>query len=268
MKGKATMNLRWAKRIGHLSEIEQAKKQGFQIVQLPVTEIMRLDDHTFIDIKERLLKTGLSFEVFESPLPEGVNTTERGFNIYAWIEYLKKAIGRISELGCKTLVWGDGQARILPQEGEATVLKENFNQFLFMVAEITDKKDIVFCLEPLGPKKTNFLNSLEEVVGVLGSVGKKNLAIAIASSDIIETNMKIEDIVHYGDLIAHAYLDSLEDFAGPIMGKATFPKVSGTPHPIFFLSILKKISYNKVIALPNNADSETLLLCKEAWNRV
>ena len=268
MNEEATMNMRWAKRVDRFLDIGQAKEQGFQIVQLPVAEIMRLDDRAFRDVKIDLLESGLSFEVFESPLPEGVNTTERGFNIYAWIEYLKKAIGRISELGCKTLVWGDGQARILPEEGEATVLKENFNQFLFMVAEIAEKKDIVFCLEPLGPKKTNFLNSLEEVASVLGSVGKKNLAITIASSDIIETNMKIEDIVHYGDLIAHAYLDSLEDFAGPIMGKATFPKASGTPHPIFFLSILKKISYNKVIALPNNADSETLLSCKEAWNRV
>ncbi|OQB96361.1 MAG: Xylose isomerase-like TIM barrel [Spirochaetes bacterium ADurb.Bin110] len=268
MNGKATMNLRWAKRIAHLSEIEQAKEQGFQIVQLPVTEIMRLDDHTFIDIKEHLLKTGLSLEVFESPLPKGVNTTERGFNIYAWIEYLKKAIGRISELGCKTLVWGDGQARILPQEGEATVLKENFNQFLFMVAEITDKKDIVFCLEPLGPKKTNFLNSLEEVVGVLGSVGKKNLAITIASSDIIETNMRTEDVLHYRDLIAHAYLDSLEEVAGLNREMATFSRASGTPHRILLLSILKKISYDKVIALPNDADSETLALCKEAWDRV
>ena len=268
MNGEATMNMRWAKRVDRFLDIGQAKEQGFQIVQLPVAEIMRLDDRAFRDVKIDLLESGLSFEVFESPLPEGVNTTERGFNIYAWIEYLKKAIGRISELGCKTLVWGDGQARILPEEGEATVLKENFNQFLFMVAEIAEKKDIVFCLEPLGPKKTNFLNSLEEVASVLGSVGKKNLAITMASSDIVETNIRIEDFVHYRDLIAHAYLDSLEDFAGPIMGKATFPKVSGTPHPIFFLSILKKISYNKVIALPNNADSETLLLCKEAWNRV
>jgi len=83
--------------------IGQAKEQGFQIVQLPVAEIMRLDDRAFRDVKIDLLESGLSFEVFESPLPEGVNTTERGFNIYAWIEYLKKAIGRISELGCKTL---------------------------------------------------------------------------------------------------------------------------------------------------------------------
>jgi len=123
-------------------------------------------------------------------------------------------------------------------------------------------------LEPLGPKKTNFLNSLEEVASVLGSVGKKNLAITIASSDIIETNMKIEDIVHYGDLIAHAYLDSLEEVAGSSRREAASPQALSMPNDILFLSILKKISYNKVIALPNNADSETLLLCKEAWNRV
>jgi len=268
MNGEATMNMRWAKRVDHLSDIEQAKEQGFQIVQLPVAEIMRLDDRAFRDVKIDLLESGLSFEVFESPLPEGVNTTERGFNIYAWIEYLKKAIGRISELGCKTLVWGDGQARILPEEGEATVLKENFNQFLFMVAEIAEKKNIVFCLEPLGPKKTNFLNSLEEVASVLGSVGKKNLAITIASSDIVETNIRIEDFVHYRDLIAHAYLDSLEEVAGSSRREAASPQALSMPNDILFLSILKKISYDGVITLPNDADCETLISYKEAWNKL
>ncbi|HPD70117.1 MAG TPA: hypothetical protein PLZ66_07715, partial [Rectinema sp.] len=130
------------------------------------------------------------------------------------------------------------------------------------------KKGIVFCLEPLGPKKTNFLNSLEEVVGVLSSVGKKNLAIAIASSDIIETNMKIEDIVHYGDLIAHAYLDSLEEVAGSSRREAASPQALSMPNDILFLSILKKISYDGVITLPNDADCEALISYKEAWNKL
>jgi len=267
MNGEATMNMRWAKRVDHLSDIEQAKEQGFQIVQLPVAEIIRLDDHTFFEFKEHFLKAGLSFEVFESPLPEGVNTMERGFNIYAWIEYLKKAIRKIAELGCKTLVWGDGQARILPEEGEATVLKENFNQFLFMVAEIAEKNKMAFCLEPLGSKRTNFLNSLEEIVGVINSVGKKNLAIMIASSDITETNMRTEEIFYYRDLIGHAYLDSLSEDTVRIKNELNFHGASGSQHPIPFLSILKKVSYKKVIALPKTADSEMLMLCKEVWDR-
>ena len=65
MNGEATMNMRWAKRVDRFLDIGQAKEQGFQIVQLPVAEIMRLDDRAFRDVKIDLLESGLSFEVFE-----------------------------------------------------------------------------------------------------------------------------------------------------------------------------------------------------------
>jgi len=259
------MHVGWAKRIEHLSDVEEAKGQGFQIVQLPVTEIMRQDDSAFFEVKARLLDTGLSFEVFESPLPEGVSTTERGFNIYSWVEYLKKAIARIAELGCKTLVWGDGKARILPEEAEASVLKENFNQFLFMLAEIAEKNDIVFCLEPLGPRKTNFLNSIEEVVGVINSVGKKNLAIMISSSDIADIGTNVAEIDFYRNLIAHTYLDFHGEAQKPADEEPASRHSPDIQNYIPFFSILKKIAYDKVIALPSRADFQMLMACKEVW---
>lgn len=259
------MAIRWAKRIENLSDITQAKEQGFQIVQLPVEAIMKLDQSDFREIKQSLLRTGLSFEVFESPLPEGVSTTERGFNIYSWIEYLKETIARIAALGCKTLVWGDGKARILPEDGEVTAIKENFNQFLFMLAEIAEKYGIVFCLEPLGPRETNFLNSMKEVVGVINSIGKKNLAIMISSNDIAEIGTNASEIDFYRNLIAHTYLNFPREAQRQACKEPAFRYSPDIQNYIPFFSILKKIAYDKVIALPSMADSQMLMACKDAW---
>lgn len=240
------LHVKWVKRIEALSDIAQAKDQGFDSVQVPVSAIMRLEDDVFLKEKAHLLASGIACDVFESPLPEGVCATERGFNIYSWIEYLKKAISRIASLGCTTLIWGDAKSRILPEEGEISVLKENFNQFLFMMADIAGKHSITVCLEPFGRRRTNFLNSLPEVAGIIQSVGKENLAITISAVDIEEIGASLEELLLFRDLIAHACVDSLEKY------------------PDYFKA-LRNMAFDGIIALPKSADAEMLRSCKEIF---
>lgn len=240
-----TMKVKWAKRILSLSDIDTAKNQGFDIAQLPVSTIMNLEDDAFLREKTRLLTSGISFEVFESPLPDGVVATERGFNTYSWIEYLKKAISRIASLGCTTLVWNDAKSRILPEEGEVSILKENFNQFLFMLAEFAEKSGIKVCLEPFGKRRTNFLNSLREVAGVIQSIGKDNLAMTISAIDIAETETSLEELILFRNLILHMYADSPEK-------------------NLDYFKMLQNMEFEGIIALPKSADAELLRSYKAA----
>jgi len=75
------------KRVDRFLDIGQAKEQGFQIVQLPVAEIMRLDDRAFRDVKIDLLESGLSLRYLNprfrkvSILPREALIYMRGSNI-------------------------------------------------------------------------------------------------------------------------------------------------------------------------------------------
>ncbi|MDP2790699.1 MAG: TIM barrel protein [Rectinemataceae bacterium] len=253
------MDIRWAKRVGSAApEIAEAKAQGFDSVEPSLSALMELDEAGFADFGESLKAAKLSCEVFASILPAEVRVTERGFNIYSWAEYLRLALARASKLGCKTLLWDDGAARILPTEGETSILKEHFNQFLFMLCDIGEQYGIRVCLEPLGPRRTNFLNSLPEVLEAMDSVGKPNLAMGLSSAAVAEIGIPDEELLQFAKHIVHARIEKPRGLAAGIdRDLGCLP----------FFDSLKKIAYRGEIALPKGSDSDTLITCKGLWKQ-
>ncbi len=257
------MSIRWAKRVRSVSELESAREAGFGHVQLPVGAVMEWeDDSAFEQERRRLLATGLSFATFESPLPKGVRVTEPGFNIYSWTEYLNVAIRRAAGLGCGTLVWGEGRARLLPIEGETAALKETLNQFVYALSGIAERNGIVVCVEPLGPRRTNFLNSIREVRDFLGLIGKSNLALAVSPRDLFEMDLDSRELLTNKDLLRHVHI---EHPAVAEISKA--PRRGDGWDYAPFVSALRDADYEGTIALPFDADSASLAYCADLWAR-
>ena len=251
------MSIRWAKRVRSVSDLDLAREAGFKHVQLPVGSVMEgEDDSAFEEDRRRLLALGLSFETFETPLPKGVRVTEPGFNIYSWTEYLNVAIRRAAALGCRTLLWSEGRARVLPIEGDTAALKETLNQFVYALCGIAERNGIVVCIEPRGPRRTNFLNSIQEVRNFIGLIGKNNLALAISPRDLYETGLDAGELLSNKDLLRHI---NIEHPAVAETAKAPLPG-DGYDYAPFF-SVLREADYEGIIALPFDADSVSLDYC-------
>jgi sugar phosphate isomerase/epimerase len=256
------MSVRWAKRILSADEAGLAKWQGFPLVQMPLYQLSELSDGQFVELRDKVCTLGLLCESFESPLPPGMKVTERGFNIYSWTEFIKKALDRASNMGCKILVWGDAKARILPIEGETSILKEHFNQFLFMLSDIAGQHGITIGLEPFGPRRTNFLNSLKEVSEIIDSIGKSNLSIAVSLTDIVETCTSLDELKSFHERIVHVHAEN------PASQKTLMPPApfDGNDYEAFFAA-LREIGYQGIIALPPASDEKTLLFCRKLWEK-
>ncbi|TFG81623.1 MAG: sugar phosphate isomerase/epimerase, partial [Spirochaetales bacterium] len=257
------MSIRWAIRIRTLAELDASKSVGFESVQLPVDAVMMRDETSFAAERKRLASTGLSFKAFEAPLPRSVQVTEQGFNTYYWTEYLGTALRRISEIGCRTLTWGNGRSRLLPVEGDISTAREHFYQFMFLLCGIAERFDIRVCLEPLGPRRTNFLNSFEELEECLSLINKPNLAMAISPRDLMELGTDEAALLKYGTMIAHVHMEH------PVS-----PDTSVPPHPsdrydyLPFLRALVTIGYSGVVALPPGSTKETLSYCMHLMEQV
>jgi sugar phosphate isomerase/epimerase len=270
------MGIRWAKRIPGvfptepnaekrlIKEIKRAGEQGFSIVQLPVECVADAIDTKFPEIKKRLEDTGLFFEVFYSPLPKEVRVTERGFNVYVWMEYLTTAIGRLAELGCKTLLWDDGKSRLLPLEGEVAGLKEQFNQFVFMLCGVAEKWGITVCLEPLSPRRTNFLTTLQETVDCVALIGKQNLAVSIGLRTLYELSEggeTYDECLAYKEYIAHLHVEN------PTQARVlTSPRPSDGFDYRSFFALVKQMGYEGIVTLPEDADMDSLQFCMKQWD--
>jgi sugar phosphate isomerase/epimerase len=241
-----------------LSGLEAAKKNGFGIVQLPVDAIMALDATAFDREQAGLKSSGLSFQVFESPLPRDVQVTEAGFNIYHWTEYLGQALIRLSALGCKTLVWGDGKARLLPVEGEMATSKERFYQFMFLLCDNAAKYGITVGIQPLGGKRTNFLNSMAETADSIAMVGKPNLGMAVSLRDLVEMQATMEELVLYKALVKHLQIEN-----PAVPGTLVPPKPGDAYEYSRFFKALQAMDYAGTLSLPAGSDGETLKLCMD-----
>ena len=256
------MKLRWGKIINDLNEIDKAVKEGFDCAQLTIELIMNLNEEEFTHKKEYLLQTGLLFEVFTEPLPPEVFVTQKGFNVYVWTVYLKKALQRISGLGCRKLCWSNGKARILPEEGEIMDAKEQFMQFLFMFCEMANNYGINILIEPLGSKQTNFLNKMEEIKDFIPLINQNNLFSMISLRELEHINLEIKNIIHYKEIIKQV---RVENPLTSYLNRTSPRPGDGYDYQPFFQA-LRDMDYSEVVTLPEDADREALDYCCRLFN--
>lgn len=242
------MAVRWGKMVSEAAQARQAAGQGF--------EFLRLGEGPSAEELSALGGVGLPVEVCAVPLPADVRVTQQGFNLYVWAEHLKGALKGLAGLGCRTLTWSEGRARLLPAEGEVAVLKEQVLQFLFMLCELAGAFGMRVLVEPLGPRRTNFLNSLQEAGEFLRRVGKANLGVMLSQGQMSAIGLALADLAERADLagraglIGHVHLDE-----------------PAAPAARDLLRELRAIGYSGDISLPVDADEGALNRCRNTLQK-
>ena len=127
----------------------------------------------------------------------------------------------MADLGCRKLAWSDGRARVLPVEGEVAGLKEQALQFLFMLCEAAEAFGITVLVEPLGPRRTNFLNSMKEIGEFLPRVGKDNLSSMVSLRELEAIGLAPRDLAEHRGLIGHVQCSRTR---GPPTGTRRCPR--------------------------------------------
>lgn len=255
------MSVRWGRMVADLCEAQSAAADGFDFVQAASGLVADLDDDLVLRWKERMRAGGLPLAVCGVPLPAEARVTQQGFNLYVWTEHLKRALRRMADLGCGKIVWSDGRARVLPVEGEVAVLKEQVLQFLFMLCEAAGAYGITVLIEPLGPRRTNYLNSIEEIAELLPRVGKDNLACAISLRELEPIGLPVARLRDHRQLIGHVQLENPKARGGARLCPRPDDGYDYRP----FLQQLKGIGYSGPLSLPGDADAAGLRYCQRLW---
>ncbi len=255
------MGVQWGRVVTDLSQADGAAADGFEFVQAAPDLVPGLDDGEVLRRKERRLAGGLPFTVCGVPLPSGVPVTQQGFNLYVWTEHVKRSLHRMADLGCRKIAWSDGRARVLPVEGEVAGLKEQALQFLFMLCEAAGSFGMTVLVEPLGPRRTNFLNSIGQIGEFLPRVGKDNLSSMVSLRELEAIGLTPAQLPVHRRLIGHVQIEN----PGPVGGERRCPRPGDGHDYRPFLKALKGFGYADTIALPADADAAGLAYCRRLW---
>jgi sugar phosphate isomerase/epimerase len=254
------MGVQWGRMVADLSQADRAAANGFDFVQAAPELVPGLDDAEIARQRDRRRSGGLPFTVCGVPLPAGVQVTQQGFNLYVWTEHVRRQMRRMADLGCRTVVWSDGKSRLLPVEGEVAALKEQALQFLYQVCEAAEGLGITVLVEPLGPRRTNFLNSLEEIAEFLPRVGKGNLASLISLRELEPIGLTPRSAAEHTNLIGHVQMENPRP-----AGERRCPRPDDGFDYRPFVAALKGAGYAGSISLPGDADAAGLAYCRGLW---
>jgi len=121
------------------------------------------------------------------------------------LKFGETAFRRARMAGVKTIVFGSGGARAIPEGFSRDEAKKQFISLCSKLAPIAKKYDVVISLEPLNTKECNFVNSVAEGGEIVEAVNHENFRLLADIYHMLMENESPSNITKYGHLLYHTY---------------------------------------------------------------
>jgi len=171
---------------------EDARKVGFEYLELALQDLLPLPEPEFATVVARLRAVGLPATSGYGFLPGDLKVLGTGLDQAAQAaidRQLEHGLSRAKRLGLSMVVFGNlnGQSRRLPagldrREGERQLL-----DFARRAAAAGRRHGITVLIEPMPPRAADLLNTVAEGVALVKQVNHPNLRLLVDFGYFIET---------------------------------------------------------------------------------
>ena len=256
------MSIHWSKSVTNTTDIATAAEQGFRYIQPPVSMITAMQTAPFEALLQQLQDLRLQALVCNDLLPAEVIVTDPGFNHFTWVQYTKKALGRVAQMGCQAVAWDHGKSRLLPWEGSHVfALKEQLDRFLYIICEQAANYGIQVLVEPMSSERTNYLTSMSDIEALLHCVGADNLQAQISFRDWFALQDGHDAIYQHTAMLQSINLEN-PSIASKRQPPAATDSFSDGFSYATALDKLISAGFSGSINLPTSADQDTLRFCQ------
>jgi D-psicose/D-tagatose/L-ribulose 3-epimerase len=190
--------------------IPAAIAAGYDYIEMPLSTIAALSEADFADLKAKTAAGGLPVEALNVFFPRSLRLTGPDVDWKQVEAYLEMSLGRAAQLGVKSVVFGSGGSRNVP---EGFAMEEAWQQLvhLLRLAEpVAAKNDITIVIEPLNDKETNIIHTGSEGFALAKLVNRPHIKLLL---DLFHMSLMHEDCgiaVTARDYVRHAH------FARPV----------------------------------------------------
>lgn len=177
--------------------------------------------------------------------PDGLSITSGDADVReATVEVGRGLVRLCAELGGSVLVHGSPKQRRLPDDpAGAEAARARARAYFDAMAAASEAAGVTYCIEPLGPSETNFLNTVDETAALVREIGSPALKTMIDTKAALQAEaLPVPDLLDRWlptGAIAHIQLNDA-DGAAPGQGATGFSPI---------LAALARNGYRGVIAV-------------------
>ena len=156
------------------------------------------------------------------------------------LKFGETAFRRAQMAGVKTIVFGSGGARAIPEGFSREEAKQQFISICKQLAPFAQKYNVVISLEPLNTKECNFINSVAEGGDIVEAVNHENFRLLADIYHMLMENESPSNIIKYGHLLYHTHIAEKNGRTAPGVNNDDF-----TP----YFKALKDVKYEGRMAI-------------------
>jgi sugar phosphate isomerase/epimerase len=131
------------------------------------------------------------------------------------LAYARTAFDRAARAGVRTIVWGSGESRKIPEGWLKTNAEEQFRALAVHTAGLAAEFGVVLALEPLQSSETNFINNLGEGAAMVEAVGHPSFRLLADIFHMMREGETPESIERFGRLLRHCHIAEKENRTAP-----------------------------------------------------
>jgi D-psicose/D-tagatose/L-ribulose 3-epimerase len=230
--------------------IKKGKEKGFDYVELPLAQMVALNDADYHSLKEKLAASGLKCEACNNFFPPGIRLTGNDVDHGKIEDYLTKALGRAAELGAKVIVFGSPMSKNIPEGFPRDKAWSQLVELLRFIDPLVKEKGITIAVEPISKGESNIINTAAEGLKLARDADRDNIRLLIDYYHLALENENPEIILEAAPYLKHIH------FADP-QGRA-YPREVKDEYANF-IGLLKQIGYGgrmSIEALSKNFDRD------------
>lgn len=204
-------------------QVKLAKRAGFDYVECSFQELARGDEEKRSAFCAALRENDIACEAANCFLPADLPIIGTDYARREMKEYIETGMRRGSAMGMKTVVFGSGGARRLPENVGFSAGFQQLSAFLRdEVSPIALEYGVTVVIEPLRKSECNMIHTLDEGAMLASSVDRPNVSCLADVYHMWGAGETFEDIRKLRGCILHGHVSDPEtpDFHA----KRTFPK--------------------------------------------
>lgn len=212
--------------IGNSPAVKQA---GWDFVEENVQGLFKgTEPDEKYDGQQRVAGSALPVLAANCLVPGNLKITGPTADLGVLNAYMSNVLRRAGQAGCRTLVFGSGGARQVPDGWDKARATEQIVAFGKMIAPIAQEHGVTVVLEHLNRKECNIVNTLKEELAIVQCVGHANFMALLDTYHVWADDLPEKSVEPLLKYIRHVHLADKEGRVVPgESGKSDYRNVFG-----------------------------------------